>query len=151
MLSVLIKSSRVHTTYNFMIKLENVPKYLFSYRKHFVGTQKCVRIIQGKRAIGVQVIQVLMHTSTTPSKDIQKHKQSHKTSCKTLTSGRSYGRKDGQMEERRKELIFYYILSHTVDTRYLEFHGTLWNSSRYPYFDISDLQNWGKTNSINHI
>ena len=22
--------------------------------------------------------------------------------------------------------------------------GTLWNTSRYPYFDISDLQNWGK-------
>ena len=40
---------------------------------------------------------------------------------------------------------------YTVDSRYLEFHGTLWNSSRYPYFDISDLQNWGKTNSINHI
>ena len=33
---------------------------------------------------------------------------------------------------------------YTVDSRYLEFQGTLWNSSRYPYFDISDLQNWGK-------
>ena len=32
----------------------------------------------------------------------------------------------------------------TVDSRYLEFQGTLWNTSRYPYFDISDLQNWGK-------
>ena len=39
----------------------------------------------------------------------------------------------------------------TVDSRYLEFQGTLLNTSRYPYFDISDLQNWGKTNSINHI
>ena len=29
----------------------------------------------------------------------------------------------------------------TVDSRYLEFQGTLWNTSRYPYFDISDLQN----------
>ena len=36
-------------------------------------------------------------------------------------------------------------------TRYLEFQGTVWNTSRYPYFDISDLQNWGKPNSINHI
>ena len=37
-------------------------------------------------------------------------------------------------------------------SRYLEFQGTLWNSSRYPYLDISDLQNWGKkNNSINHI
>ena len=27
----------------------------------------------------------------------------------------------------------------TVDSRYLEIEGTLKNSSRYPYFDISDL------------
>ena len=27
----------------------------------------------------------------------------------------------------------------------------LWNTLSYPYFDISDLQNWGKTNSSNHI
>ena len=33
---------------------------------------------------------------------------------------------------------------HTVDFRYLEVEGNLWNTSRYPYFDISDLQNWGK-------
>ena len=39
----------------------------------------------------------------------------------------------------------------TVDSRYLEFQGTLWNTSRYPYLDISDLQNWGKNNSNNHI
>ena len=32
----------------------------------------------------------------------------------------------------------------TVDSRYLEFQGTLWNASRYPYLDISELQNWGK-------
>ena len=32
----------------------------------------------------------------------------------------------------------------TVDSRYLEIQGTLWNTSRYPYFDISDLRNWGK-------
>ena len=30
----------------------------FSYRKNVVGTQKQVRIIQGKRAIGVRVIKV---------------------------------------------------------------------------------------------
>ena len=39
----------------------------------------------------------------------------------------------------------------TIDSRYLEFQGTFRNTSRYPYFDISDLQNRGKTNSINHI
>ena len=30
----------------------------------------------------------------------------------------------------------------TVEYRYLEIQGTLWNTSRYPYFDISDLRNW---------
>ena len=39
----------------------------------------------------------------------------------------------------------------TVDSRYLEFQGTLWNALRYPYLDISDLQNLGKNNLINHI
>ena len=29
----------------------------------------------------------------------------------------------------------------TVDSRYLELEGTRWNTSRYPYFDISDVQN----------
>ena len=32
----------------------------------------------------------------------------------------------------------------TVDSRYLEVEATLWNTSRYPYFDISDFQNLGK-------
>ena len=32
----------------------------------------------------------------------------------------------------------------TVDSRYLEFQGTLWNTSRYPYLEISDLHKWGK-------
>ena len=31
------------------------------------------------------------------------------------------------------------LVHHTVDSRYLEIEGTLKNSSRYPYFDISDL------------
>ena len=39
----------------------------------------------------------------------------------------------------------------TVDSRYLEFQGTLWSTSRYPYLDILDLQNWRKNNSNNHI
>ena len=34
--------------------------------------------------------------------------------------------------------------SYTVDSRYLEIQGTLLHTSRYPYFDISDLWNWGK-------
>ena len=31
------------------------------------------------------------------------------------------------------------ISLNTVDSRYLEIEGTLKNTSRYPYFDISDL------------
>ena len=31
-----------------------------------------------------------------------------------------------------------------VDSRYLEFQGTLLITSRYPYLEISELQNWGK-------
>ena len=41
--------------------------------------------------------------------------------------------------------------ANTVDSRYLEVEGILWNTSRYPYFDISDLQNWGKYQSNNQI
>ena len=39
----------------------------------------------------------------------------------------------------------------TIDSRYLEVKGTLWNTSRYPYFDISDFQNWGKYKLYNQI
>ena len=39
----------------------------------------------------------------------------------------------------------------TVDSHYLEVEGTRWNSSRYPYFDISDVQNWGKYQTNNQI
>ena len=42
-------------------------------------------------------------------------------------------------------------LEDTVNSRYLEFQGTLWSTSRYPYLDISELQNWGKNSSNNHI
>ena len=34
---------------------------------------------------------------------------------------------------------------------YLEFQGTLWNTLRYSYLDVSDLQNRGKNNLNNHI
>ena len=32
----------------------------------------------------------------------------------------------------------------TVDSRFPEFQGTLWNISKYPYLDISGLRKWGK-------
>ena len=41
--------------------------------------------------------------------------------------------------------------ANTVDSRYLEVQGTLWNISRYQYIDISDLQNRGKNKSNNHV
>ena len=34
--------------------------------------------------------------------------------------------------------------TYTVDSRYLELQGTHWNTSRYPYFDISELREWGE-------
>ena len=40
---------------------------------------------------------------------------------------------------------------HTIDSRYLEVKETLWNTSSYPYTDISDLQNWEKYQSNNQI
>ena len=36
------------------------------------------------------------------------------------------------------------MVEYTIDFRYLKFQVTLWNTSKYPYLDISDLQNWGK-------
>ena len=44
-----------------------------------------------------------------------------------------------------------YNTGYTVDSRYLEVEGTLWHTSRYPFFDISDVQNWGKYQSNNQI
>ena len=40
------------------------------------------------------------------------------------------------------EQTFYF--DNTVDSRYLEFQGTHCDISRYPYFDISELREWGK-------
>ena len=39
----------------------------------------------------------------------------------------------------------------TVDSRYLEVEETRWNTSRYPYFDISDLQKIGTYQLNNQI
>ena len=44
-----------------------------------------------------------------------------------------------------------YILQTKVDYPYLEVRGTLWNTSWYPYPDISDLQNWRQNKSSSHI
>ena len=46
---------------------------------------------------------------------------------------------------------FTVYCTYTVDSRYLEVEGTLSNTSRYPYFDISDVQNWEKYQSNNQI
>ena len=37
-----------------------------------------------------------------------------------------------------------FIINITVDSRYLEFQGTHWNTSRYPYLDVSELREWVK-------
>ena len=38
-----------------------------------------------------------------------------------------------------REIVWSNFETITVDSRYLEIKGTLKNTSRYPYFDISDL------------
>ena len=40
---------------------------------------------------------------------------------------------------------------YTVDSSNLEVEGTLWNTSRYPYFDISGVQYCGKYLANNKI
>ena len=46
---------------------------------------------------------------------------------------------------------FIFKCATSVDSRYLEDQWTIWNTSRYPYLNISDLQIWGKNKSNNHI
>ena len=51
--------------------------------------------------------------------------------------------------ERRH--IHYNILkffTYTVESHFLLVQGTLWNTSKYPYLDISDWQNWGKIKQL---
>ena len=63
-------------------------------------------------------------------------------------------------EELYKDFWYYRLCSfislstrdeNTVASRYLEVEGTLWNTSRYPYFDILDVPNWGKYKSNKQI
>ena len=39
----------------------------------------------------------------------------------------------------------------TVDSRYIEFQGIHWNTSRYPYIDISELKSEENNKLNNHI
>ena len=43
------------------------------------------------------------------------------------------------------------LVSFNIQSTLVISKRTLWNTWRYPYLDISDLQNWGKNNSNNHI
>ena len=69
MLSILIRIALmmrflwVLTTYNFMIKIRKFPKTLafWSYQNNFVGTPKRVRSSDGKQAISVRDIEVLLY------------------------------------------------------------------------------------------
>ena len=55
---------RVHTVYIYKIKEENLPK-LSVYRiwRKSLRTQERVRLVHGKRAIGVRAIEVLLYTN----------------------------------------------------------------------------------------
>ena len=41
-----------------------------------------------------------------------------------------------------------YSTQYTIDSRYLEFQGTHWNTSRYLYLDISELRE--ENNKLNN-
>ena len=56
-----------------------------------------------------------------------------------------------KMGKRVKRGISSCHHNYTVDSRYLEVQGTLWNISRFPYIDISDMQNLVKSKSNSHI
>ena len=52
---------------------------------------------------------------------------------------------------RVKKNLYLLFEKDTVNSRYLEVEGTRWNTSRYPYFHISDVQKWVKYQTNNQI
>ena len=65
------------------------------------------------------------------------HKHNYETSHNQKLSPESLSLFVSIFVELDSELARHKL--YTVDSRYLEIEGTLKNSSRYPYFDISDL------------
>ena len=47
--------------------------------------------------------------------------------------------------------IYLTLMEFTVDSRYIEVQETLWNTSRYPYLNISQFAELRKNESNNHI
>ena len=61
MLSALIRTASINIQFHDEIRKFPLNFVFLSYRKNFVGTQKLVRISQGKRAIGVRAIEVRLY------------------------------------------------------------------------------------------
>ena len=57
---------------------------------------------------------------------------------------RSISESPFEFEITRVDCICILYIWSTVHSHYLDFQGNLWNTSRYAYLDISDLQNLGK-------
>ena len=57
--------------------------------------------------------------------------------CKSLEHAQKASRYQFRSQIRCNGILE--AADYTVDSRYLEIEGTLKNSSRYPFFDISDL------------
>ena len=51
----------------------------------------------------------------------------------------TFGVHGSEMQTTKKKI--YPVRPYTVDSCFLELQETLWNTSRYPYFDTSDLRN----------
>ena len=73
-------------------------------------------------------------------------------SCKVSSCGQRWLWSEWAYAQADLSLRRVHITQGTiVDSRYLEFQGTLWDTSRYPYLDISYLQNLGKNYPNIHI
>ena len=66
-------------------------------------------------------------------------KESNRNSCSHATQHSSMIQNKARIFQLYFGYVSFDIYQDTVDSRYLEIEGTLRNSSRYPYFDISDL------------
>ena len=69
----------------------------------------------------------------------------------SILQGKNFLLLRGKNTEELLSFTLMLFITNTVDSRYLELEGTLWNTSRYTEFDISDVQNWGKYQSNNQI
>ena len=67
------------------------------------------------------------------------HNKTNKVACKPREDSDQPGHMHNLTRVFAVHLKGSQVKLYTVDSRHLEIEGTFKNSSRYPYFDISDL------------